>query len=79
MTIEASMLPVDWNRKDGEPLPTRSIGDRWLTSRVSAALRVPSAVIAQEYNVLLNPAHPEYSQVTYGDSLDFPFDPPITA
>lgn len=49
-----------------EPLPngwksnariTREIGDRWLASGASALLRVPSAIIAHSYNVLINPLH----------------------
>lgn len=71
------MLPAGWDRKDGEPLLARSIGDRWLANRVSAGLRVPGSVIEQEYNVLLNPAHPEFFQFTYGGPLNFPFDPRI--
>lgn len=77
--IKATMLPAGWDRNDGEPLLSRSIGDRWLANQVSAGLRVPSAVIPQEYNVLLNPAHPGFTQVTYGDPLNFPFDPRIKA
>jgi RES domain-containing protein len=79
VAIEASMLPAGWDRKDGEPLLARSIGDRWLANQVSAGLRVPSSVIPQEYNVLLNPAHPEFTQITYGDPLNFPFDSRIKA
>ena len=77
--IEASILPRGWDRKDGEPLLARSIGDRWLATQVSAGLRVPSSVIPHEYNVLLNPSHPEFLQVTYSVPLDFPFDPRIKA
>jgi RES domain-containing protein len=77
--IEASILPGGWDRKDGEPLLARSIGDRWLATQVSAGLRVPSSIIPHEYNVLLNPSHPEFSQVTYSAPLDFPFDPRIKA
>lgn len=77
--IEVSMLPPGWDRKDGEPLIARSIGDRWLASQVSAGVRVPSSIIPLEYNVLLNPLHPEFSGVTCGAPLDFPFDPRIKA
>ena len=77
--IEERMLPPGWDRKDGEPLVARSIGDRWLANQVSAAVRVPSSVIPFEHNVLLNPMHPEYSRVSYGAPLDFPFDPRIKA
>ena len=79
VAIEEAMLPAGWDRKDGEPFLTRSFGDRWLASQVSVGLRVPSAVILQEDNVLLNPTHPAFTSVTFGDPLDFPFDPRIKA
>ena len=75
ITLVETILPQGWDRKDDEPLMARSIGDRWLASQASVALRVPSSVIPQEYNVLLNPGHPEYTQITYNEPLDFPFDP----
>jgi len=77
VSIDETMLPPGWDRKDGEPLLARSIGDRWLAHQVSAGLRIPTSVIPKEYNILLNPVHPEFAQVTFGDPLDFPFDPRI--
>lgn len=77
ITVNEADLPDGWDRKDDEPLIARTIGDHWLASQASAALRIPSSVIPQEYNVLLNPAHPEFSKITYDDPLDFPFDPRI--
>jgi RES domain-containing protein len=77
ITIDENLLPTGWDRKDDEPLLARSVGDRWLSSLASAALRVPSSVIPQEYNVLLNPAHPDFARISYDNPLDFPFDPRI--
>jgi RES domain-containing protein len=77
--IEATMLPAGWDHKDGEPFLARSIGNRWLSSQPSPGLQIPSSVIPQEYNVLLNPAHSDFTQITYGDPLDFPFDSRIKA
>ena len=39
----------------------RQVGDGWLRSRRSLALRVPSAVCMDEGNLLLNPEHPAYA------------------
>ena len=39
----------------------RQVGDGWLQSRRSLALRVPSAVCMDECNVLLNPGHPAFA------------------
>lgn len=34
-------------------------GDAWLRSGASAVLQVPSAIIPEEYNILINPKHPD--------------------
>jgi len=54
------LADVDW--KD-HPELTRRIGDAWLTSRESALARVPSAIVAQTWNVLLNPLNPSASDL----------------
>lgn len=53
-------LPPDWAAWPA-PTATQAIGDRWIAESVSVALSVPSAVTPGEYNLLLNPAHPEYA------------------
>lgn len=47
-------LPIDWPDK---PDVTRPIGDRWLQNASTAMLRVPSVLVPETFNVLLNPAH----------------------
>ena len=37
-------------------------------------LRVPSVVVAQKYNVLINPLHPAMKQVKVVDALPFMID-----
>ncbi len=44
------------------------------TSRESLALLVPSAIIAVEFNVLLNPVHPSYTNVIWSAPEPFRFD-----
>lgn len=57
-TIET--LPVDW--RDDEPW-TQDAGTRWCASGASLGLWVPSAVEPEESNLILNPAHPQFSLV----------------
>jgi|ERR1700723_2966094 len=40
---------------------SRRFVDKWLEAKTSAALLVPSVITAGEQNVLLNPAHPQFS------------------
>jgi RES domain-containing protein len=53
--------PTDeWRRSDHI---TRMLGDAWLLSGATALARVPSAILPDTWNVLLNPRHPEAAQV----------------
>jgi len=79
ISLDADILPAGWDIKNGEPVIARSIGDRWLVSEASAALMVPSSVISQENNVLINPEHPDFGQINFGDPLAFPFDSRVLA
>jgi RES domain-containing protein len=60
--ITPADLPADWQRLS-QPLPTGALGHAWLQAGRSLALRVPSVLVPQEHNLLLNPAHPEFAQV----------------
>lgn len=52
----------------------RDAGDRWLARGSSAALSVPSAVTGIDRNLLLNPAHPQFGQITVGEELPVAWD-----
>ncbi len=52
-------LPRSW-RSALNMNPCRRMGDAWLGRRNSVALRVPSALVAGEFNCILNPAYPHY-------------------
>lgn len=53
---------------------SRATGDRWIREARSAAFAVPSAIIPQEINFLLNPAHPNFSKIKIGPAEAFAFD-----
>ena len=57
------------------PAVTRKIGDAWLRSRRSALARVPSAVLPNTENYLLNPLHPDASRVTVAEVRRATLDP----
>lgn len=54
---------------------TRAIGDQWIDQARSLALAVPSLVLPESTNVLLNPAHPQASRLAVTDQQPFRFDP----
>lgn len=62
-TIDQASAPVGW---DACPtgMPSLDYGDDWLASRRSAILLVPSVVVPEEFNILLNPTHPDAAKIT---------------
>jgi RES domain-containing protein len=66
-------LPSDWNA-DPPPLSAAAVGDDWVVSGTSAVLEVPSAVIHQENNYLMNVHHEEYNRIVIGKPEPFEFD-----
>ena len=61
-TITEEMLPNNW-RQHPAPVELEEIGTCWIEERRSLLLRVPSAVVKGDYNVLINPAHSEMKGV----------------
>jgi RES domain-containing protein len=58
-------LPSGWN--DGVPIDyTKDFGTRWATELRSAALSVPSVILPDVRNYLLNPAHREFDRILIG-------------
>ncbi len=53
---------------------TRSIGDEWLESANSLALRVPSVLVPHSYNYLLNPRHPTAAGMRIDNVTRHPYD-----
>jgi len=43
----------------------RQLGDEWLESQQTAAMRVPSVLVPRQWNLLLNPEHPVISRYSY--------------
>jgi len=72
--VAADDLPDDWRREPRHPACVE-IGERWLSTGTALALRVPSAVIPEEANWLINPAHPDARRVRVFSTRRFAFDP----
>jgi RES domain-containing protein len=72
--LPLAALPSDW-KTEPPPISTRQLGDAWARSLRSAILAVPSAMIPEELNYLLNPAHPDFKNIAIGKPVPFTFDP----
>lgn len=64
-------LPPDWRADETGP---RDLGDTWIHSKSSLALRVPSVPIPLEWNVLINPLHPNIGDLKIDPPQPFVFD-----
>ena len=53
----------------------QTAGEAWVRERVELAGRVPSVIIPEEFNILLNPRHEGYDAVRWSDPRPFHFDP----
>jgi len=70
--LDTPPLPSDWRERTEA---TRAVGDAWLANSQSALLRVPSAIMPDVHNILLNPLHPDAGKLRLTDVQDVPFDP----
>jgi RES domain-containing protein len=67
-------LSAQWTHEP--PLAeTQAVGDGWVRENRSAVLAVPSVIIPEEFNYLLNPAHPDFKKISIGKPQPFAFDP----
>jgi RES domain-containing protein len=66
LTIEAvATMPED----------CRAFGDDWLSTQRTPLLRVPSAIVEESPNILLNPLHPDAGHAAIAAIRPFAFDP----
>jgi RES domain-containing protein len=61
-SLRKSELPSNW-RDVSNIDETQKIGDAWITCDESCILSVPSAIIPQERNYLINPSHSDFSKI----------------
>jgi RES domain-containing protein len=72
--LDIATLPAKW-RSDPPPQSLKAIGDKWILEARSAILCVPSAVVPDEFNYLINPTHRHFKKLVVGKHLPFKFDP----
>jgi RES domain-containing protein len=72
-TLDVGTLPSNWRDIPNHPA-CRAVGDDWLQRGTQAILGVPSAVVPEELNYLINPAHPDAALVKVVRARAFSFD-----
>lgn len=71
LPFETAVLPDKWFEESAQ---TQKIGQDFLKRRIHALLRVPSVIMPQAFNYLLNPAHPDAGQFKIAQTWRYPFD-----
>ena len=75
LEISVDELPGGWSKSgDAGYSQCRPFGDNWVLRSESAVLKVPSAIIPEEANFLLNPNHPDFSGISIISEEPFSFD-----
>jgi RES domain-containing protein len=62
LEVNIEDLPADWDSKP-PTITTQTIGDDFVLENESAVLKVPSSIVPQEYNYLINPNHPDLTKI----------------
>jgi len=74
--IEPEDYPDDWNRYPG-PKSCAEIGDEWCRQSSAPALMLPSVIIPiiSEFNIILNPLHPDFKNISIKKISPYHLDP----
>jgi len=71
--LAAEDLPGDW-KSIPHAHATQEIGDRFISEGIFPVLKVPSVVVQDEFNYLINPAHAKSHQIRIKAIEAFNFD-----
>jgi RES domain-containing protein len=70
--LEVGALPERWTERSEA---TQTIGNAWLAGGLSTLLLVPSAIVPETMNVLINPLHPSAAAIAIVGTSDHVIDP----
>ena len=76
LSLNPADLPADWDCIPPSD-SSQAIGTDWISKEKSVVLKVPSTIIHEEFNYLINPAHPDFKKLSIGSPERFTFDPRI--
>jgi RES domain-containing protein len=71
--IAQSKLPKNWMTYPAQTTLGK-LGTKWANERKTLLLKVPSAIVEQEYNILINPLHAEMKLVKILKVAEYKFD-----
>ncbi len=71
--LSLSDLPKNW-RNYPAPSHLADVGTTWAKKNDTLLLQVPSAVVEREFNILINPLHPDMKHIAITRVEDFTID-----
>ncbi|MBW6394703.1 RES family NAD+ phosphorylase [Thermus sp. SYSU G05001] len=78
LIAEVEALPVDW-RALPHPSSTQDVGRAFLEGKKALALIVPSVLVPEGWNLVLNPRHPAFPEVMVEGPFPLEPDPRLRA
>ena len=72
-SINIADLPENWHKTEGYPA-CQVIGKEWVDQNETCILQVPSSIIPDESNILINPGHPDFYKISIQSIRNFSFD-----
>ncbi len=73
LELKTEDLPNGWDSKP-PIVETQYIGDDFEKEKSAAVLKVPSSIVQQEFNYLINPNHPDAAKISVLSTYPFKFD-----
>jgi RES domain-containing protein len=71
--VSLADLPKDWQSRF-EDSELQQVGAEWIDRGSSAILIVPSAVVPQERNIIINPQHEDFEKIVLSPAEPYVFD-----
>lgn len=72
-SLDIKTLPEHWQEYPEQNI-LKQIGNRFLLDKKDLLFKVPSAIVNEEYNYLLNPLHPKADKAKIISKQPFKFD-----
>ena len=73
LSLPHTQLPADW-KAIPPAQSTRKIGDQFFKDHKYLSMKVPSIIVQDEFNILINPRHPRMKEVEIVAIESFDFD-----
>jgi RES domain-containing protein len=73
LEVQINDLPLNWDAKP-PIIITQSIGDDFAYENEAAVLKVPSSIVPEEYNYLINPNHVDAGKIRIIKTYNMQFD-----